>query len=90
MIIVSVITDVQAAVKEGKIIIGYKKSLEFIRTDSPKLMVMASNIPDRERKQVEHDAKLSGAKIEVFEGSSKELGVICGKPFPITMLVIKP
>ena len=39
--------------------------------------------------RIEHDAGLSGASVEVFEGSSKELGVICGKPFPIMALVIK-
>jgi large subunit ribosomal protein L30e len=85
----SIVDNVQKALKNRNVIIGYKKSLEFIKNDSPKTIVMSQNIPDRERQEVEHNAKLSGAKIEIFEGSSKDLGVICGKPFPIMLLVIK-
>jgi len=81
--------DIQSALKEGKVTIGYKKSLEFIKNDSPKFVVMAENIPARHRREIEHNAKLSGTKTEIFEGSSKELGVICGRPFPIMVLVIK-
>lgn len=85
----NLIEGIQSTLKAGKVVIGYKKSLEFIKTDSPKLIVMANNIPKKEHKEVEHNAKLSGAKIEIFGGSSKELGVICGRPFPIMLLVIK-
>jgi len=81
--------EIQAALKEGKVTIGYKKSLEFIKNNSPKLIVMAENTPAKERKELEHNAKLSGIKTEIFEGSSKELGVICGRPFPIMVLIIK-
>lgn len=85
----TLIEEIQSALKEGRVTIGYKKSLEFIKNNSPKLIVMTQNIPEKEKREVEHNAKLSGAKIEIFEGSSKELGVICGKPFPIMLLVIK-
>ena len=85
----SLIDEIQSALKQGNVIIGYKKSLEFIKNDSPKLIVMSQNIPDKERREVEHNAKLSAKKIEIYEGSSKELGVICGRPFPIMLLVIK-
>ena len=85
----SLIDEIQSALKEGKVIIGYKKSLEFIKNDSPKIIVMSQNIPDKERREIEHNTKIADKKIEIFEGSSKELGVICGKPFPIMLLVIK-
>jgi large subunit ribosomal protein L30e len=85
----SLIEEIQSALKEDKVVIGYKNSLEFIKTGTPKLIVMASNTPKKDRADVEHDAKISGAKIEIFEGSSKELGVICGRPFPIMLLIIK-
>ena len=85
----ALITEIQSALKEGRAIIGYKKSLEFIKNDSPKMIVMSQNMPEKERAEVEYNAKLSAQKIQIFEGSSKELGVICGKPFPVMLLVIK-
>jgi len=61
----------------------------FIKTNSPKLVVVAKNIPEDMKKEIEHNVKVSGSKLEIFNGSSKELGLACGKPFPVTTLVIK-
>lgn len=80
---------IQEAVKSKKIIIGYKESIKFIKLNSPKLIVVAKNIPEKMRKEIEHNARISNTRIEVFDGSSGDLGVVCGKPFPISTLVIK-
>ena len=81
--------DIQAALKNGKAVLGFRKSIKFIKLNSPKIIVLANNAPEKIRKEIEHNAKMSKCKLEFFEGSSKELGVICGKPFPITTIVIK-
>ena len=85
----TLVQQIQGAVKEGNVMLGYKKSLECLRNETPKTIVVASNIQDDKRAEIEHDAKLSGITVETFEGNSKELGVICGKPFPVSALVIK-
>lgn len=77
------------ALKENKVIIGYKESIDFIKSNKPKLVVMTKNIPENMRKEIEHNAKIFGLEVIIFDGSSKELGVVCGKPFPISTLVIK-
>lgn len=85
----TLVQQIQGAVKEGNVVLGYKKSLEYLKSETPKMIVIASNTQEDKRTDIEHDAKLSGVAVETFEGSSKELGVICGKPFPISALVIK-
>ena len=81
--------EVQTALKNGKVILGFRESIKFIKLNSPKLIVIASNIPKDLGNEIEYNAKISNTKVEVFKGSSKGLGVICGKSFPITTLVIK-
>ena len=81
--------EVQAALKGGEAVLGFRKSIKFIKLNSPKIIVIANNIPKEMGNEIEYNAKISKTKVEVFKGSSKELGVICGKPFPITTLVIK-
>jgi large subunit ribosomal protein L30e len=85
----TLIEDIQAAMKANNAILGYKKSLEYLRNNSPKTIVIANNLQAIEKREIEHDANISGTSIEIFDGSSKELGVVCGKPFPISALVIK-
>jgi len=84
-----IIAQIQSAVKANNVIIGHKKSVEYIKNNSPELVVIANNIEEDKKRELEHDAKISGVRVEVFEGSSKDLGIICGKPFPISVLVIK-
>lgn len=85
----TLVEDVQYAIKSGKAVIGYKESIRFIKLNIPKVIVVARNMPEKYRKEIEHNARASGTKLEIFDGSSKELGVICGKPFPVTTVVIK-
>ena len=85
----ALIEEIQSALKSKKVILGYRESIRFIKANSPKMIVIANNIPDEMKDEIEHTAKLSNTVVKMFEGSSKELGVICGKPFPIAILVIK-
>jgi large subunit ribosomal protein L30e len=70
-------------------VIGYKESIKFIKTDSPKIVIIAKNAPEKIKREIEENAKISGIDVQIFKGSSKELGILCGKPFPVTTLVIK-
>lgn len=81
--------EVQTAVKNSKVVLGYRRSIKFIKLNAPKLIVICNNIPEKARKEIEHNAKVSGVKVETFNGTSKELGIICSKPFPVSTLVIK-
>jgi large subunit ribosomal protein L30e len=81
--------EILNANKSGNIILGYKESKRFIKLNDAKLLVIASNIPEKMRKEIEHEAKIAGIRVEVFGKGSKELGVLCGKPYPVSLLVIK-
>jgi len=80
---------IQDALKVKKAVLGYRQSIKFIKLDEPKLIVIAKNIPESMKKEIEHNAKVSNTTLEIFSGSSKELGVICGKPYPVSAIVIK-
>lgn len=80
---------IQAALKEDKAIIGYKRSIKFLKTDSPKIIILAKNTPENMKREIVHNAEMSKTPVESFNGTSKELGLICGKSFPITTITIK-
>ncbi|MBI2543027.1 MAG: 50S ribosomal protein L30e [Candidatus Aenigmarchaeota archaeon] len=85
----TVVEEIQSSIKSNKTIIGYNESITFIKTGKPKLVVVANNLPVSSRKEIEHNAKVGKIKLEVFDGTSRELGVICGKPYPVSAIVIK-
>jgi large subunit ribosomal protein L30e len=81
--------EIRSAINSSKAIIGYRESIKFIKSNTPKSIVIANNIPDSVRKEIEEAARPSSVKVEVFDGDSVNLGVLCGKPFPISVIVIK-
>ena len=84
-----IVDDIQSAVKSNMAILGYNESVNYIRSNQPKLVVIANNLPTSLKHEIENNIKVSKTKMEVFDGTSVELGVICGKPFPVSTLIVK-
>ena len=53
-----------------------------------KVFVLASNTPADTREKVENYSKSSNVPLIEFEGNTMELGSVCGKPFPVSVLSI--
>lgn len=82
--------DIQAAVKSDKAILGYRESLKFLKSGGKiKSVIVAGNAPKEMSDDLKKDSEIGGAKVEVFDGTSRDLGTACGKPFPVAVLVIK-
>lgn len=72
------------AVKTGKVIIGSKKAIELSASGDAKMVVLAKNCPEETRKKIEE----TDAPIYTYNGTSRELGPICGKPFVIAAMAV--
>ena len=80
---------IKRAVKKKRIILGYKKVVKMLKLHSDiSTVILAKNTPPEMRREIEHLAKLSQTPVEIFDGSGNELGSICGKPFPVTVVGI--
>ncbi len=78
--------SIRAAVDTGKVILGERETLKAVRNGDVKLVVMASNCPPALKEKLAHHAKISGAHVYEYPGSSLELGSVCGRPFVVSML----
>jgi len=74
---------------ENKIVIGYDTVMKFIKNENPELIVLANNFPDDKKKIIEHNAKIAKVEVKEYSNDSVNLGLVCGKPFPIGVLAIK-
>ena len=80
--------DLRNALKENKVILGSDRTIKYLKLGKVRTVIVASNCPESKRKGLEHYTKLTGVKLESFEGTAKQLGVFCGKPFSIASLAI--
>lgn len=72
----------KTAASSGDVRFGLAEARKSVKKGEARMVVLASNCPDREG----FDAK--GVKILAFAGTNVELGAACGKPFPISALAI--
>ncbi|WP_456418587.1 50S ribosomal protein L30e [Methanocaldococcus infernus] len=79
---------IRTAVDTGKVILGSKRTIKFIKHGEGKLVILASKIPKEIEEDVKYYAKLSNIPVYQHNVTSLELGAICGKPFPVAALVI--
>lgn len=83
--------EIRRAVETGKVILGSRRTLRLLKLGKGKLVIVASNCPKELKEAAEYYCKLTGIKLYSFPGSSVELGVVVGKPYPVSLMtVIEP
>ena len=82
--------DIRTAVKSEKAIIGYRETSKFLKSGGKvKEVVISNNIPENMDKDIRANTKAADVKLQDFDGTSKDLGTACGKPFPVAVMIIK-
>ncbi|MFA5076995.1 MAG: 50S ribosomal protein L30e [Candidatus Micrarchaeia archaeon] len=79
---------VRLAVETGKVEFGAKTGLKDSLLGKAKLIVISENAPIPLRENVSYYSKLSEVPVLVFQGTSMELGSICGKPHSVSVLSV--
>jgi large subunit ribosomal protein L30e len=73
----------KAAATSGEVRFGLAEAKKSVEKGEAKMVVYATNCPEKEAFE---GAK--GVKLFEFKGNNLELGAACGKPFPISALAI--
>ncbi|MBN2477978.1 50S ribosomal protein L30e [Candidatus Micrarchaeota archaeon] len=83
-----VVKQIRLVVESGKVSFGFNKGVKSILLGKPKMVVLASESPKLVKDDVSIYSKTSKVPLFEFEGSTMELGSICGKPYPVSVLCI--
>ncbi|MEW6721654.1 MAG: 50S ribosomal protein L30e [Candidatus Micrarchaeota archaeon] len=81
-------TAVRLAVESGRVEFGSRSGLNAGASGKAKLFVVALNTPKETRAKIDTFSKASRTPVIVFEGSTMELGSVCGRPFPVAVLSV--
>ncbi len=81
--------QIRMAVKTGKVGFGSKDAITSTASARAKMIILAKNIREAERDEIQHNADQSEIPIYVFPGSSLDLGAVCEKPFPVSAIVVR-
>ncbi|MDE1869148.1 MAG: 50S ribosomal protein L30e [Candidatus Micrarchaeota archaeon] len=83
--------DIRLAVDSGEVAVGLNKALDSVKDHTSKTLVIASTNKKETLEDVNHVAKIANVRVLKFNGTSMDLGAVCGKPFSVSVLsILKP
>jgi len=80
--------DIKKLIKAGNVLIGTDSVIKNLKIGKVSKVMMSSNCPAGIEADITHYAGLSGAEFEKLEFPNDELGIICKKPFSISVLAL--
>ncbi|MBN1683622.1 50S ribosomal protein L30e [Candidatus Bathyarchaeota archaeon] len=84
----SIDNELRLALSTGKVQVGSKVSVRELRRGRAKLAIVSNNCPIKMRETILNYGKLSNTPIMAHPKDSIDLGTLCGKPFPVSAMVI--
>ena len=79
---------IRVAVDTGDVTLGSEKSIQSLKLGKGQLVVVAANAPKDILEDVEYYARLSEITCHIYDGTSVDLGSVCGKPFTVATLIV--
>lgn len=81
-------TEIKKIIKARKVIIGTERTIKSLRLGKVDKVILSSNCADRTVNDINYYAALSKAETIRVRYPNDELGVICKKPFSVSVLSI--
>jgi large subunit ribosomal protein L30e len=79
---------IRLAVDTGKVRFGSREAVKAALNGEAKLILVAGNCPASAKGDIEYYSSMSSVPSVGFGGTSIELGSVCGKPFPVSALIV--
>lgn len=80
---------INLAIKTGKVVLGTKRTLRQVKQGKTQLVIIAANCPKEIQEEVTYYGKLSEIPVYTYQGTSWDLGSVCGRPHMVTCLAVE-
>ncbi len=80
---------ISLAIKTGKVTLGTKKTLKQVKQGKTQLVIIAANCPKEIQEEVRYYGKLSAISVYTYQGTSWDLGSVCGRPHMIACIAVE-
>jgi large subunit ribosomal protein L30e len=82
------ISEIRKLLKSKGIIIGTDKALTNLKLGKIKKVYLSSNCSQETAESIKRYSKLGGAEVILLKYPNDELGILCKKPFSISVLSV--
>jgi large subunit ribosomal protein L30e len=80
--------EIKKNLDNDNLIIGYDKTLKNLKLGKISKVYLSVNCPDEIKEDVKRYANINKTDVEILKKNNEDLGVLCKKPFSISVLSI--
>ena len=85
-IITDLAGELQDTMAQKRLVLGTEKTLKEIKQNKLEKVFVTVNAPENVKQDLKHYASLSSTDIQEITQTNEELGVMCKKPFSISIV----
>ncbi|MBD3304042.1 50S ribosomal protein L30 [Candidatus Woesearchaeota archaeon] len=78
--------EIRSLLADNKLVIGSERTLKMLRLGRLKQVYLSANCADATKSEVLHYSKLGKVKVKELAYPGSELGVVCKKPYSISVI----
>ena len=82
------ISELKKLLKTERVILGTDRTLKLLKLGTADSVFLSSNCPEEVKKDIEYYAKLSNVPLIYLKQPNDELGILCKKPYPVSVLSV--
>jgi large subunit ribosomal protein L30e len=82
------VEEIKEALTKKKVVIGTIATIKKIKLGAIAKVYMSNNCPEDVKEDIERYAKFDNIEVAVLDKNNEELGIVCRKPFMISILGI--
>lgn len=82
------IEELKRLIKTDKAVLGTERTLKLLKAGTAEQVFLSSNCPEHVKKDIEYYAKLVGTPVIILKYPNEEVGILCKKPYPVSVLSI--
>ena len=80
--------EIKKMMKTGNLILGTERAMKNLRLGKIEKVMVSLNCPAKVEKDICHYAGLAGAEVQKLDYQNDELGIICKKPYSVSVLAV--
>ncbi|MBW3002816.1 ribosomal L7Ae/L30e/S12e/Gadd45 family protein [Candidatus Woesearchaeota archaeon] len=78
--------EIRGLLADNKLIIGTERTLKLLRLGKLKQVFLSANCADSTKEDILHYSNIAGVKVKDLAYPGSELGVVCKKPYSISVI----
>lgn len=82
------VKSIRKSIESNNVVFGLKETVKNVKLGNVSTVYISSNLPDTAKNDLMRYCKISKFKIVSLGDSNEELGVICKKPFSVSVLSV--